>query len=340
MDNMFDAGNNNVGIDPTTIDTIDSLDAIPPADKKFEEKMKGSTPDPDKKPNDSLKKIVFLIVIILLMAGVSFGVYYYLSIANSKKKGGKDVNKPIVINERKVVIGTDISKYLNDNFKNCQFENTNFDSSKIGTYPLNMTCGNMKYEGKITVEEISKKNIATKFIVTYLNSEVKPDFFVRSSSSYSYAFIDAKVLKENLAVPNNIYPVEINFSGEGVNDIVVAILFVTEKKASQYLNCLKANENYFFTIDENQNAFGPAIYTKEVIYDEQSFYNNILNIKNGKLAYEENADYYVNYSEVSYAIEYNRVITKDELDKEEFPTSASQIEEHYISKGFNCTRSN
>ena len=92
----FKANDDGIGIDPTMMPVIESLDVLP-AETKPEEKANGKknkkkkgklpTPNPDKKPRDLIKKILFTVVVLLLMAGVSFGVYYYLSLGTSG--GGK-----------------------------------------------------------------------------------------------------------------------------------------------------------------------------------------------------------------------------------------------------------
>lgn len=342
MNDMFSGNNENVGIDPTTLVTIESLDDLTPQiDIKQDRKMKGSTPNPDKKPHDLLKKIVFTIIIILLMAGVGFGVYYYLSLANSKKGGINPINKTIKLNERRVVVGTNINEYLKESFKNCQIDAQNIDGSKVGQYSYGLECNNMKYEGMLSVEEYENKNITTELTIVNQNDNVMPERFVKSFSSYTYTFIDAKILKDNLAIPNSIYPVEINVFGEGINDKITSLLYVTEKSPNYYLKCSKDIDSYIYAIDEDNNTFGACINQKDVTYDEKSFYNNLLNSKNGKLAYDGDLDYYIVYSESEFVIKYNKLISKEELDNEYaglFPTEVDEVEQHYISKGYSCEK--
>ena len=80
--NYFQANDDGIGIDPTMVSVIETLDVLPKEEIPNKPKNKGrsKTPNPDKKPGDLLKKILFTIVILALMAGVSFGVYYYLSL--------------------------------------------------------------------------------------------------------------------------------------------------------------------------------------------------------------------------------------------------------------------
>ena len=78
---------NEIGTDPTMVDVIETLD-VPVPEKKIEPKNENKQNNNDKKPEKKgsfIKNLLFIILVLALMGGVAFGVYYYLRLAKNNE---------------------------------------------------------------------------------------------------------------------------------------------------------------------------------------------------------------------------------------------------------------
>ena len=81
----LNSNGDNIGIDPSVVPVIESLDFTPGetyTENKTVKKVKTNKSNDDKGPS-LIKKILFTLVVLALMAGVAFGVYYYLSLGRN-----------------------------------------------------------------------------------------------------------------------------------------------------------------------------------------------------------------------------------------------------------------
>lgn len=77
---------NEIGTDPTMVDVIETLD-VPVPEKKIEPKNenKQNNNDKNQKKGSFIKNLLFIILVLALMGGVAFGVYYYLRLAKNNE---------------------------------------------------------------------------------------------------------------------------------------------------------------------------------------------------------------------------------------------------------------
>lgn len=214
---------------------IENIGAMPPAEE----------PTKKKKP---MNNILFIILIVALIAGVAYGVYYYLSISKSKSKISVNVK---TVN---VSLGEQLSDSINDyatfsgtNSTNCVLNKANVDTSKIGEYKYTITCGKNSYEGKVIVEDKVAPNVGTKVVYATVNSTVKPEDFIdycKDNSECSYAFDNADAVNESLKNVGGPYPVVIGVKDTSDNTTKAnGILYVIPYAMVTKLSCSSSAED-------------------------------------------------------------------------------------------------
>jgi hypothetical protein len=183
---------------------------------------------PPNKDNDGKgslgKKILFTIVVLLAMGFVGFGVYYYLSMANSRAKD-KVKTKDLTYD-----VGVDLSMDPKDyaTFKgvsptNCYVDLANVDVNKAGKYEYQVVCGNEAYKGNITIKsnsdekeepstiepsaylictsgvEFNDDNVSAIYIVDSLGLDEDGKYLNVATREYHIMYFDGNKYKEDKA---------------------------------------------------------------------------------------------------------------------------------------------
>ena len=209
----------------------------------------GTVPPPAQ-PNNAkgkkkapISKPLFIIIIVVLIAAVAFGVYYFLSISNKTTVSLKTVE---------VGVGDVLSDNINDyatisgnDAASCTLNIRNVDTSTIGEYDFSVTCGNDTYNGKVKVSDITAPTYSLNTVYKTVNEGVTVDEFVASCedpSECTTSFVDESVLDSNLATAGGPYDIEINITdGAGNSTVATAQLYVTENPIQIFKNCESPN---------------------------------------------------------------------------------------------------
>ncbi len=238
MNGGFQTSRDEIGIDPTTVEIVDSLDV----ESNNGNPNNSSDPNHKKGRAKSLMiKILFAFGILLLMGLVAFGVYFYLNL------GKKKVNeKPkFVLSDKEVYIGTELSDSILDygNFADidisgCTLDTSKVDTSKTGTYEYTMVCDGSKYTGKITVLDKYDFEITANILYKTSDDVLIASEFISGSNNYKYTIRDNNIIN-NLYSPGGPYYAEIVIENEKDNTkgTVSSLFYVTESAARTFLTC-------------------------------------------------------------------------------------------------------
>lgn len=349
MNNSFKSNNSeDIGIDPTTVEVIDVLD------------LDGSiapNPNPAKPPKskgkDLLTKILFSFGVLVLMIGVSFGIYFYLNMG--KKKAGE--TKSFNLENQKVYVGATLSDSVFDygdfekvDVTGCSIDKSKVDTSTPGEYEYSMVCDGAKYTAKIEVVQKFEFEVTTKVIYKALGATITPNEFVDSEKVYTYSFANEDNVNDLLYETGGPYKIEINISSDnGKQGKVYSYLFVTDSVSANYLNCSMAtssssfryNRTDTFSFDSFRNNLNvpSRIYT---FYDltEEEYLKYVNDIEDGNLTVGDIKGYALR-DDKNNRISILTATSNSEINNEageEVTQSYNDIEEYYTAKGFKCTK--
>lgn len=225
--------NSNAFVEPTKVENIG---ITPPANNPINNQTK------NKKP---MNKVLFVIIIIVLMAAVAFGVYYFLNISNKVTVNTKDVQ---------IGIGETLSDNINDyatitgsKADTCTLNNRNVNTTVAGEYEFTITCGEESYTGKITVADLEAPSVSLNTVYKVVNESVTVDEFIDECSDMSNCtsnFVDENAVNTNLATAGGPYDVAINVADEAGNSKeVTGKLYVTPYSIQVFRSCESPSSN-------------------------------------------------------------------------------------------------
>lgn len=237
----------NVGLDPTSLGQLEQTQqSIPPVETldaaPVVEQPVGATPPRAPKEKKGFGKVIFALVVILLIAGVAFGVYYYLNLAK---------NNDVLVNFKKVVstvgepLPTDVKEYadfVGINPETCVLDNSKVDIENPGSYDYTITCNKKVYNGKIDISEPTDFHVRTKTVYRTIGEEVTPEDFIEecSNTECTYEFQNPEAVKEHLTKIGGPNDVVIIATSAGVKVEVGASLVVTDEPIVTFLACTSA----------------------------------------------------------------------------------------------------
>ncbi len=312
----------------------------------------GMQPPQKEKKEKPINKILFIVLVLVLMAGVAYGIYYYLSLGNNIKVNLKTVSS--TVNEPLSTNVEDYAKVKGTATKNCSVITSDVDNTKIGTYEYTVKCGNNSYTGKIKIVEkkiepttdTSEITVDLKDVkVTIGESVSESDFIVENTCSEEdcqYTFADKDQLSQDLQ-KNGVYDVVINIQAGEKTAAVHANLIVLEADFKLFSSCSKPGDNVEITdklaINEENLFAGPAYRVYKYTFASEEDYNNVANSKLSRITYNDitgNAQY--NDAEKTISIVTN--LDKETLNNEagkDFPTAYMEITSYYQGNGYTCT---
>lgn len=338
-----------IGIDPTTIEVIDTLDLDAPTEVTPAQAKKN-------KGKDLLTKILFTFGVLVLMGGVSFGIYFYLDLGSKK---AKEKEASFKLDSKEVFVGQELSSSVFDygdfakvDVSGCTLDLSRVDTSVAGEYPYSMICDGAKYSAKITVIEkadfIVKTNVVYKSSLDTLNVN---DFIEAKGKNYVYSFANQDEALNNLTEPGGPYIVDINVTDEkGKEGKIPTYLYVTSTNVANYLKCTSketsTDNGFSYTISDvmvfdtlRNNLNAPLrLYNFEKL-DEDTYFRYLLEIKDGKLNID-NVEGYVIRDDTNHIlrllVDVDNFIIEGDLG-ESLPNSYSAIKELYEEKGYTCS---
>lgn len=318
--------------------------------------MMGGVPIPPSIPEEPKSKKnrkpintpLLIILVVVLIACVGFGIYYFLT--TSKSKTPAITITPILTN---VELGKEIAndpslyaKITGVSVSSCTV-NTNLNSSKVGTYEYTVTCGNKTSPAQtVVVEDTTPPIVETKEVIVVPNTPVTAEDFILNVEDASYdlkddttkptiEFEDGETVDTSSEGEQNL---SIVVSDVYENEIAVKVkLTVSNNAPQEYMYCettlntevnATANATYRFGI----TSLGELYNSKKVItyeFEDEETYNNAVKEieETGKY---DNYEGSVFMDEQSYTITITIDLTNDDLlkdfDLDSFPTSEGDIE--------------
>lgn len=345
LDIMSDYSNTigtNVGIDPTHISNID-------LSKKEEIGFLPPKKDIKKKKTNVLKLIVTILIVLASIFLVGFGVYYYLSLANSKAKN-RVIPKDLVY-EKGVSLSNNPADYATYNgisSTNCYVNTKDVDINKSGNYNYQVVCGNDAYNGTITISDSEAPKVAVKTVNKMVNDSIEAKEFIiecTDDSECVYSFMDEKAVLNNMLTPGS-YTIKLKVSDTSSNSVYIdAILNVSSSDIDYYLECQSPmsmpDENYAIITSDTFAFNSSDLYLNianrgvTFLYLDSSSYQSA-KIENTDSVFK-NQTGNVTYQDDKYSVLVQMAITKEMLNNTEF-TSLEQIENYYKSMSYTCTK--
>lgn len=357
MNNSYPNSNiDSIGIDPTTINAIDTLDdtLLGPTNNN-EPKDK----EPKNKFVELLKKIIFIIVILAIMGGISFGLYYYLSLGNNNKN--TNTAPVFVLNDIEVVVDTPLSSNILDygdfsslDLTDCTLNTKNVDNTKVGEYDYYVLCDNTKYTAKIKIVDEPRFVLNTKLVTKQVGETVTIKEFVETEENYAFVFEDEDKVNDYLKSEGGPYLIDIKvIDDEKHEQMISSVLLVYEKNPKFTMTCQSASNasagnegiNYYIVdkinFNDNNENMNNSTRNYEYSYGEYQAYNNAKKtIKDGKITLNDINGYAV-FSDKTMTINVILDLTQDTLDKEygsTFPTTYADISKYYkTAKNYKCS---
>lgn len=263
----------------------------------------GTTPpisfEPEKKPEKKTNKLVFIIIILVVLAGVGFGTFYvlkYTDLLNNKVAKISISPKNLEVNlgdelsrnnnDYAVVTGTDISS--------CGVDTSNVDTSKVGEYTYTITCGETHRQGTITVVDNTVLEVALKTVYKSLNETLEAKEFATSNdSSLTYEFVDEEAVKALLSGEPGTQTVKIKVTNaNGKSTEVDGTLVILEYAVKGFITCSSKEQpltdnkatmvvSERFGIADingaNSNDFANIIYEEHIFkFTDTEEYNKLL----------------------------------------------------------------
>ena len=220
--------NNNGFVEPTKIEDI------------------GAVPPKQEKPKRPMNKVLFIIIIVVLIAGVAFGVYYYLNMSSNRAN----------VSTKDVTIG--IGETLSDNISdyatitgggadNCTLNTMNVNTNSLGDYNFTIICGEDSYSGTVHVVDTDTPTAELKVAYKVLNSDtISIDDFVVScedDSECTYNFTNEDVVRGYLATAGGPYNVAITITDPYEhNKEVNSLLYVAPYDITAIMECASPEE--------------------------------------------------------------------------------------------------
>lgn len=332
--------NNNIGTDPSLISNIEVLDVD---DKKASSNKKEKKPKKESKLSNVIKKVLFTVLIIALMGGVAYGLYFYLKLGRNKNT--ENIN--VVLSDKNVSIGdtlpSDLSYYgtiTGTDVSNCSLDVASVNVNVPGEYKYYVTCKKYRFEGKIFVN--NNLNISTKILYKSVGDTVAPeDFISNPSAEYTYTFVDAEGilnLLDNESVPTKV---AIKVTGGDTSGIINAGIVVLQEKPFMYLTCSsvevnsETNTNYItdkFAINSDRNLMGEKYRISTYLFEDEDSLKNRLN---------EYSDFVSSVDYEGLTLSVIEVLEDSTLDEEygsTFPTTYYDTQSYYKNtKQFKCS---
>ena len=299
----------------------------------------GTTPplslEPEGQPQKKTNKTLFVVIVIIVLAGVGFGTFYvlkYTNLLNNKVAKISIVPKNFELEvgasvpsgnnaDYATVTGTDIST--------CHVDTTKIDTSKAGEYEFVITCGETHRTGKVTVVE--SLNITLKQVVKSINETLEPSEFVENADGLTITFVDEETVKANLQAKGT-YKIKLNVKNSaGQEKEVEGELVVNEYTVKGYLVCSTVPQNVSsinaqkvtserFAIADingtNSNDFADIAY-EEVTYT----YTNDVDYQNLKTKYQtdktitiEDLSGEASFDDTNKSITFSKSVERSELE--------------------------
>ncbi len=265
-----------------------------------------ATNEPEKKPKKNPKtqknnKTLFVVIIIVVLAGVGFGTFYVLKYTNilNKKPQITITTKDLEINIGEK-LSTNIADYATitgTSSTNCSLDIVNVDTKTAGSYEYKITCGETIKSGKVNVIDNSELVVNIKPVYKVKGDAIAAkEFAVDENDGLTYEFKEEVIVKNYLNTVGT-YMVKIKVTDKNKKSTEVeGKLVVMEYAIKGYLKCKSNEQNVtgssaimvenemFAIVDDNDNSYGNIAYESRVFKfsDETEYANYVAKYKTDK----------------------------------------------------------
>ncbi len=324
---------------------VESIGSIPP---------ENTMPADSGKAKKPLNKVVFVIIIVVLIAAVAFGVYYFLSVSSGPRVSLKSVT--IGVGES---LSDDVADYADisgDTDNTCVLNTRNVDTSTIGEYSFTITCGDDVYTGTLNVSDVSAPVVALNTVYKAIGSTVDISDFVESCtdpSDCTVSFVDESAINDYLSTAGGPYDVEINVSDSVGNEaVVVAQLYVTaysirwfwvwsttSEEVTGY-QATKTTSDYlpigYIDIGTELAYLGVSQRIYTYVFTDSEEYYSVVGDKETTIDFDGISGY-ASYSDEDLTFQIKTDLSSSTLNQEaggSFPTYYASIRTYYESLGY------
>lgn len=344
---------NEIGTDPTMVDVIETLD-VPVPEKKIEPKNENKQNNNDKKPEKKgsfIKNLLFIILVLALMGGVAFGVYYYLRLARNNENN-VNVTPAFNLNKMQINEGDEIPQSLSEygDFSKIDISNCKLDTSEVknnvpGNYTYYVMCNGSKYSESFVVKSkdgsdepvtptVTKRlNVTTYFNYTIKGEQLNIERLISSDDNLTFEFANKEKYKEDM-YNIGLQKVEIKAVDEENNEnTYYAFVYVVNEEPKMKFKCVSPNNSLKDVIlfNKNKENMNNSVRMYEYTYNDTEYSNIIETINNGTIKINENeGNAILDYQNKKITI--LKDLPKETLDSEyggSFPTTYSEVSNYY-----------
>lgn len=344
---------NEIGTDPTMVDVIETLD-VPVPEKKIEPKNENKQNNNDKKPEKKgsfIKNLLFIILVLALMGGVAFGVYYYLRLAKNNENN-VNVTPAFNLNKMQINEGDEVPQSLSEygDFSKIDISNCKLDTSEVknnvpGNYTYYVMCNGSKYSESFVVKykdgsdepvtpTVTKRlNVTTYFNYTIKGEQLNIERLISSDDNLTFEFANKEKYKEDM-YNIGLQKVEIKAVDEENNEnTYYAFVYVVNEEPKMKFKCVSPNNSLKDVIlfNKNKENMNNSVRMYEYTYNDTEYSNIIETINNGTIKINENeGNAILDYQNKKITI--LKDLPKETLDSEyggSFPTTYSEVSNYY-----------
>lgn len=344
---------NEIGTDPTMVDVIETLD-VPVPEKKIEPKNENKQNNNDKKPEKNgsfIKNLLFIILVLALMGGVAFGVYYYLRLAKNNENN-VNVTPAFNLNKMQINEGDEVPQSLSEygDFSKIDISNCKLDTSEVknnvpGNYTYYVMCNGSKYSESFVVKSkdgsdepvtptVTKRlNVTTYFNYTIKGEQLNIERLISSDDNLTFEFANKEKYKEDM-YNIGLQKVEIKaVDSENNENTYYAFVYVINEEPKMKFKCVSPNNSLIDEIifNKNKENMNNSVRMYEYTYNDTEYSNIIETINNGTIKINENeGNAILDYTNKKITI--LKDLPKETLDSEyggSFPTTYSEVSNYY-----------
>ncbi len=327
-----------------TTPIFDEIGTVPPIPNVSVDTSVPPTPEvkPAKPKKKGINKTLFVVLIILAIAGVGVAVYFFLQKSNEPKFSVKLKEVTVEVGG---VLSTDINDYAifyGINQSQCSLDTTGVQSTNEVNkeYDYLVKCGEASYKGKLKVVDTKNPEVTLKEAKVAINGTITPEDFI---ASCTYEFKEPNKVLEYVKIKDNYHVPIIVRDGAGNQVEVTGTLIVDEVVSDLFLTCTKVSNDYeemsnFGFSNSSFNKITDRVYTfKFATVDE---YNNFKAVNEGQNV--------VTYKGIVGTPTYDDATLKLTIEKREaydnlvtefgseLPASLGEMRAFFTNKGYSC----
>ena len=308
----------------------------------------------NKKPEKNgsfIKNLLFIILVLALMGGVAFGVYYYLRLAKNNENN-VNVTPAFNLNKMQINEGDEVPQSLSEygDFSKIDISNCKLDTSEVknnvpGNYTYYVMCNGSKYSESFVVKSkdgsdepvtptVTKRlNVTTYFNYTIKGEQLNIERLISSDDNLTFEFANKEKYKEDM-YNIGLQKVEIKAVDlENNENTYYAFVYVINEEPKMKFKCVSPNNSLIDEIifNKNKENMNNSVRMYEYTYNDTEYSNIIETINNGTIKINENeGNAILDYQNKKITI--LKDLPKETLDSEyggSFPTTYSEVSNYY-----------